>query len=143
MDELLAQHRCLAQAMYYEARGEGEAGELAVAEVVVRRLRTGRYGSTICAVVYAGAPRPGCQFSFACDGSLGKPNSRSAWRAAEVLATKVFAGELPLGDSTGNALNYHAVYVHPAWADRMVRTARIGRHVFLGPAARSPRRSAV
>jgi len=128
--KLLAQHRCLAEAMYYEARGEGERGEMAVAEVVFHRLQGGGYGRSICAVVYEGAPRTGCQFSFACDGSRARPKAPADWRRAEVLAARILAGELALSDVTDDAMNYHAAYMRPIWAAKLIRTAQIGNHIF-------------
>jgi hypothetical protein len=128
--KLLAQHRCLAEAMYYEARGEGERGQKAVAEVIFHRLQGGGYGRSICGVVYEGAPRTGCQFSFACDGSISHPKSAEEWRKAQVLAARILAGELTLSDVTDDALNYHAVDVRPIWAAKLVRTAQIGNHIF-------------
>jgi hypothetical protein len=133
---LLAEHRCLAEAMYYEARGEGEAGEKAVAEVVFDRVESGVHGRSICAVVYEGAPRPGCQFSFACDGSRARAKSVKAWRDAEVLAADILAGVQSLAGATGNAMNYHATYVRPVWASKLVRTAQIGNHIFYRPQLR-------
>ncbi|HTT99065.1 MAG TPA: cell wall hydrolase [Rhizomicrobium sp.] len=129
-EKLLAQHRCLAEAMYYEARGEGERGQEAVAEVILHRLQSGGYGRSICAVVYEGAPRAGCQFSFACDGSKAREKSREDWRNAQVLAARILAGEIPLSDITYDAMNYHADYVRPTWAAKLVRTAQIGNHIF-------------
>lgn len=73
--KLPVQHRCLADATYYEARGEGENGEIAVAEVIFHRLQGGGYGHSICSVVYPGTPHRGCQFSFACDWSTSRPNN--------------------------------------------------------------------
>lgn len=131
--KLLAQHRCLAEAMYYEARGEGEKGEMAVAEVVFHRLQGGGYGRSICAVVYEGASRTGCQFSFACDGSKSRPKSPEDWRKAEVLAARILAGELTLSDVTDDAMNYHALYVRPIWTAKLIRTAQIGNHIFYRP----------
>ncbi len=128
--KLLTEHRCLAEAMYYEARGEGEKGEMAVAEVVFHRLQGSGYGGSICAVVYEGAPRTGCQFSFACDGSRSQSKSPEDWRKAEVLAARILAGELTLSDVTDGAVNYHAVYVRPIWAAKLIRTAQIGNHIF-------------
>lgn len=128
--KLLAQHRCLAEAMYFEARGEGEKGEMAVAEVILHRLQGGGYGRSICAVVYEGAQRAGCQFSFACDGSRSRPKSPEDWRRAEVLAARILADELMLSNVTGDAMNYHAVYVRPIWSAKLIRTAQIGNHIF-------------
>jgi len=131
--QLLAEHRCLSEVMYYEARGEGVRGEMAVAEVVFRRLESRMHGPSICAVVYEGANRPVCQFSFVCDGSLDRPRESVAWRVAQGLATRILTGALPLSDATEGALNYHAVYVRPVWADNLVRTAQIGNHIFYRP----------
>ena len=78
MNKLLAEHRCLSEVLYYEARGEGVKGQKAVAEVVFHRMRTGNYGHSICAVVYEGADQPGCQFSFTCNGDLTRRARRPA-----------------------------------------------------------------
>ena len=124
------QTECLAEAMYYEARGEGETGEKAVAEVIFHRIASGGHGGSICAVVYEGSDRTACQFSFVCDGSRAKPKVPQDWRNAEALAARILAGELRLGDETGGAVNYHATSVRPDWAARLVRTTQIGNHVF-------------
>ncbi len=132
MMQLLAEHRCLSEVMYYEARGEGQDGQMAVAEVVFHRLRHGRYGHSICAVVYEGAGNSGCQFSFTCNGELAQHKSASAWRSAEVLAARILTGQTALGDTTGNATHFHAASVSPDWAvdNGMERTAQIGNHIF-------------
>jgi len=130
MAQLLAEHRCLSEVMYYEARGEGQDGQKAVAEVVFHRLRHGHFGHSICAVVYEGAGTHGCQFSFACNGELTEHKSGSAWRSAEILAARILTGETALGDITGDATHFHAVSVAPDWADNMERTAQIGNHIF-------------
>src|SRR6187397_1297089 len=80
LSQLVAEHRCLAEVMYYEARGEGSSGQKAIAEVVFHRMNNGNYGHSICAVVYEGAARPGCQFSFACNGDRKARKDREAWR---------------------------------------------------------------
>ncbi|HEY2837092.1 MAG TPA: cell wall hydrolase, partial [Rhizomicrobium sp.] len=72
MTKLLAEHRCLSEVLYYEARGEGDQGQKAVAEVIFHRMNSKNYGHSICAVVYEGAGHPGCQFSFACNGDLDR-----------------------------------------------------------------------
>jgi spore germination cell wall hydrolase CwlJ-like protein len=130
MAQLLAEHRCLSEVMYYEARGEGQGGQMAVAEVVFHRLRHGRYGHSICAVVYEGAGSHGCQFSFACNGELTDRKTAGAWRSAETLAARILTGEIALRDTTGDATHFHAVSVAPDWADNMERTVQIGNHVF-------------
>ena len=136
MAQLLAEHRCLSEVMYYEARGEGQDGQMAVAEVVFHRLRHGHYGHSICAVVYEGAggsSAGGCQFSFACSSEqLAQHKTATAWRNAEVLAARILTGQAALGDTTGDATHFHAISASPDWAldNGMERTAQIGNHVF-------------
>ncbi len=127
---LLAEHRCLAQAMYYEARGEGEEGERAVAEVVFDRLAQGTHGGTLCDVVFEGAGKTFCQFTFACDGSMRAAKDPEAWRTAQVLAARLMVGELSQLNDIKGATNYHAAYVHPSWASRFEKIAKIGNHIF-------------
>ena len=130
LTQLVAEHRCLSEALYYEARGEGRNGEQAVAEVVFHRMNAGHYGHSICAVVYEGSSRPGCQFSFTCNGDLNRPRNASDWKGSERLAAQILTGEAPLGNATGGATNYHAVSVRPYWAPTLVKTAQIGNHIF-------------
>jgi spore germination cell wall hydrolase CwlJ-like protein len=127
---LLAEHRCLAQVMYYEARGEGEQGERAVAEVVFDRLAQGTHGGTLCDVIFEGAGKTFCQFTFACDGSMRAAKEPEAWRTAQVLAARLMVGELSQMDDIKGATNYHATYVHPYWASRFQKIAKIGNHIF-------------
>ena len=131
-DEQAAQSECLAEVVYYEARGEGIEGEKAVAEVVLQRTRDGNYPSTVCGVVYDGIQpaRRDCQFSFACDGSLNRPKDPLAWRHARALAQDILAGSVKLTGATGHAIAYHSVDVAPGWAFTMLETAQIGNHVF-------------
>jgi spore germination cell wall hydrolase CwlJ-like protein len=137
MNKLLAEHRCLSEALYYEARGEGQTGQKAIAEVIFHRMRTGNYGHSICAVVYEGANQPSCQFSFTCNGELAQPKQRSAWMQAQSLAARILTGEERLNDATGGATNFHATSVDPDWAMDLTRTVQIGNHVFY----RNPPRS--
>jgi hypothetical protein len=127
-----AQADCLAQVLYYEARGEGLAGEKAVAEVVLQRTVNHDYPGTVCGVVYDGAQpdRRDCQFSFACDGSLRKPRDAATWNRIRQLAGDILSGAVRLSGATRNAIAYHSVEVAPAWAEGMLRTATIGNHVF-------------
>jgi len=127
---LISEHRCLSEVMYYEARGEGPSGQKAIAEVVFARMRNGNYGQSICAVVYEGAKRAGCQFSFACNGDLVRPKDMAAWREAENLAARILTGEVRLANATGGATNFHAISVEPEWAATLQRTTQIGNHVF-------------
>ena len=131
MNQLLAEHKCLSEALYYEARGEGAGGQKAVAEVVFHRMNHGNYGHSICAVVYEGKDKPGCQFSFACNADVLKRAKHPAeWRDAELMAARILTGQVTLKNSTGGALNYHAVSVLPDWAETMDKTTQIGKHVF-------------
>ncbi|HEY8948952.1 MAG TPA: cell wall hydrolase [Rhizomicrobium sp.] len=130
----LQQGNCLADAMYYEARGEGRAGQLAIAEVVYNRMRSGYYPNTICGVVYEGASlHTGCQFSFTCSGDMARRKSAVVWRRAQRLALQVVTGIVQLQNTTGGALSFHAVDVAPGWADTMARTVQIGHHIFYRP----------
>jgi spore germination cell wall hydrolase CwlJ-like protein len=121
---------CLAQAIYYEARSESEEGQRAVAQVVLNRVRHPAWPNSVCGVVYQGPLRPGggCQFTFTCDGSLRFPARGEGWARARRLATEALAGRVfePVGLSTF----YHANYVMPAWAPRLLKTAVIGSHLF-------------
>lgn len=123
---------CLTQALYYEARGEGEMGQLAVADVILQRRNSKYHPNTICGVVYEPY-----QFSFVHDGSMLKEIDVDAWNKADDLSGRALRGETPTG-LTGRALFYHAKSVRPMWADAMVKTAEIGNHIFY---RRAPRRS--
>lgn len=123
------EQRCLAEAIYYEARGESRTGQMAVAEVVMNRVRSSVYPDTICGVVYQGSQRDtGCQFSFTCDGSMRtKPYGRP-WREANAISTQMIAGQYqPL---THRATHYHTTAVDPYWNASLIETTRIGAHVF-------------
>jgi len=130
LTQLLAEHRCLSEVLYYEARGEGHSGQQAVAEVVFHRMNTGNYGHSICAVVYEGAGHPGCQFSFTCDGELAHAKDDAAWRESEQLAARILTGEVRLQNATGGATNFHAISVSPDWAPTLEKTTQIGNHIF-------------
>jgi hypothetical protein len=132
------ERRCLAEAIYYEARSESRVGRLAVADVVLNRVKSPVYPDSICEVVYEGSHRKtGCQFSFTCDGSMHKRRNEKQWREAELLAGAVMAGiRAPV---SRNATHYHADYVSPPWADTLTPTAVIGTHKFY----RFPSRTAV
>lgn len=138
MVELLKERNCLAEAMYYEARGEGISGQKAIAEVVFQRMRTKGYPGTICSVVYEGANlHHACQFSFTCDGELRRSKSPQAWEDAKYLAAEIMTGAEPLSDLTGRATSFHAVNVSPEWSYTMVKTTQIGNHIFYRRTART------
>ena len=121
---------CLATAIYFEARGESYRGQVAVAQVVLNRVKDHRYPDTICGVVYQNqSRRNSCQFSFACDGIPETINDSKSWAQAEDIAHRFTAGELYLTE-VADATHYHATYVRPAWAPRMTKVTQIGLHVF-------------
>ena len=124
--------KCLATAIYFEARGEPERGQIAVAQVVLNRLKNPAYPNTICGVVYQNKNiRHGCQFSFACDGIPDRITDRTAWTASQALATKILNDDRTMFLSdVGAATHYHANYVRPRWARAMKKVDKIGRHIF-------------
>ena len=123
------ERKCLAQAIYYEARSEPKIGQMAVADVVLNRVASPLYPNTICEVVFQGSHRrTGCQFSFTCDGSMQARLNKRKWKSSEDLAGAVLAGiHVPV---SRNATHYHANYVDPYWAPKMTPTASIGTHKF-------------
>lgn len=133
-----AERDCLAQAIYHEARGESEAGQLAVANVIVNRARSGKFPSTLCGVIYQNADKGyhRCQFTFACDGRADAPGERRAWARSADLAQSVYA-EFALGDEVGavpgSALYYHTTNVNPSWSNTYNAVAQIGSHIFYSP----------
>jgi hypothetical protein len=138
MQKQFAEERCLAEAMYYEARGEGEAGERAIAEVVFHRTKARGYPHSLCGVVYQGVGSGhGCQFSFACNGEMLQARNAGAWTRAKRLAARILSGVEQLGNQTADAISFHAVDVEPGWDDHLVRTIQIGNHIFYRPAFRS------
>jgi spore germination cell wall hydrolase CwlJ-like protein len=119
---------CLTQAVYYEARGESAAGQAAVAQVVLNRTRHPAFPKTVCGVVFQGVRGGGCQFSFACDGSVHRRVESYAWRRAEQVAAKALDGQVMAG--VGNATHFHVASLSPAWGPRLLRVAQVGAHVF-------------
>lgn len=121
--------KCLADAIYYEAGSESEVGQRAVAQVVLNRVRHPMFPSSICGVVYQGAARStGCQFTFACDGSLARAPSRSGWAEATAIAKRALEGSVyaPVGYAT----HYHASWMLPYWASSVEKIGRVGGHIF-------------
>jgi spore germination cell wall hydrolase CwlJ-like protein len=124
------ERHCLATAIYFEARGEPRLGQIAVAQVVLNRVRSPHYPDSICGVVYQNKKRRNaCQFSFACDGIADAVKEKRAWARAQKIAEEITSGRLLLAEIAG-ATNYHANYVSPYWAPSMRRLAKIGRHIF-------------
>jgi spore germination cell wall hydrolase CwlJ-like protein len=126
----LAEENCLARAVYFEARSETDMGQLAVAKVILNRVKNPSFPKSICGVVYQGSgTRNSCQFSFACDGQPDDVNQPGAWEHAKSIAQRAIAGD-PAVAMMGSATNYHADYVNPRWAKTMRRLTKIGHHVF-------------
>ena len=120
---------CLTQAIYYEAASEGAEGQRAVAQIVLNRMRHPAYPASICGVVYQGSERTtGCQFTFTCDGSLGRLPVPSLWNQARRIASEALGGKVFA--SVGHATHYHADYVLPYWADSLDKSFQVGRHIF-------------
>ena len=119
---------CMALNLYWEARGEGRQGMLAVGWVVLNRVDSRDFPDTVCAVVYQGGERPPCQFSWWCDGRSDRPRDYASWRAALAVAEELLSDPPP--DITRQSLFYHATSIRYPWKRERIRTARIGRHVF-------------
>jgi spore germination cell wall hydrolase CwlJ-like protein len=131
----LKEKNCLATAIYFEARGESQLGQKAVAEVVLARTRSPERPKTICGVVYEGARNGSgyCQFSFACDRHADKIRDHSSWSKALRIASATMRTGGKVNSVVGNATYYHANYVNPSWAANMIKVATIGTHVFYRP----------
>jgi len=124
------EQKCLAEGIYFEARGEEVKGQAAVAQVILNRVRAPAYPDTICGVVYQNRSwRNRCQFSFACDGTTPRVRSAAHYRLAEDVAMAVTAGKVFLPE-VASSTHYHATYVNPRWARAMDRVKKIGLHIF-------------
>ena len=129
-DAMDREQRCLAEAVYFEARSEPEDGQAAVAQVVLNRVKSGLYPANVCGVVYQNRHRyMGCQFSFACEGKSLRITDASSWQSATRIARSVIEGRTYLSE-VGNATHYHADYVRPTWSRRLKKMDVIGRHIF-------------
>jgi len=125
--------KCLANAIYFEARGEPVRGQIAVAQVVMNRVFSGHYPNDVCGVVYQDAHRHlACQFTFACDGIPDRKDELEAWVRAREIARDTLDGKLWLAD-VGKATHYHASWVRPIWIREMHKLDRIGVHTFYRP----------
>ncbi len=124
-----AQWRCLAEALYFEARGETVKGQFAVAEVILNRVDAKIYPNSICGVVQQGQHRRNaCQFSYNCDGRSNHIGNKQVFERLGKLAWVMMEGKSRT--LTGDALYYHNTSVKPRWSRKFVRTARIGDHIF-------------
>ncbi len=121
--------KCLTDAIYYEAANEPDAGQRAVAQVILNRMRHPTYPNSVCGVIYQGSERAsGCQFSYSCDGSMARIPAGAAWQRAGRVAAQALAGSVyaPVGMAT----HYHATYVYPYWAPSLNFVGTIGAHRF-------------
>ena len=125
---------CLAQNIYFEARGETSTGQLAVAMVTMNRVRSKRFPNTVCSVVWQKR-----QFSWTHDGKSDRPTDKKAWKLAQQIAEFVYNKydvykNLSNGalDITRGALHYYAPKLaDPTWAQSKEVTRQIGGHLFL------------
>ena len=137
--DLLQKHEeahCLAQNIYFEARGSNFADKVSVADVVINRSLDRRYPATICDVVRQGNTdangnmiRNQCQFSWYCDGKSDEATNVDAWEEAMLIAWQMVEYGRYRGLTEG-ATHYHATYVDPYWTKDMQQVGRIGAHVF-------------
>ncbi len=126
--------KCLADAVYFEARGEVRKGQEAVAQVVMNRVFSGYYPHDVCGVVYQNAHRHlACQFTFACEGKdLNRIDEPDMWEQAKSIAKDTLDGKIWLAE-VGHATHYHAYWVHPSWVHEMTRLFKLGVHTFYRP----------
>lgn len=124
------EQKCLAEAIYFEARGESLQGQAAVAQVILNRVRNPTYPKSICGVVYQNKSWFNrCQFSFACDGVADRITEPRHYKTAQDVALAVTAGKIFLPE-VGSSTHYYATYVSPGWARAMKRMTKIGQHIF-------------
>jgi N-acetylmuramoyl-L-alanine amidase len=127
---------CLAQNVYFEARGSSLADQAAVADVAINRSLDRRYPDTICGVVRQGRQdehgnmiRHQCQFSWYCDGKPDRPTDIDSWNEAMLIAWGMLERGRYRGITEG-ATHYHADYVNPRWTADLHLVGTIGRHIF-------------
>jgi spore germination cell wall hydrolase CwlJ-like protein len=127
--------KCLAEAVYFEARGEAVRGQIAVAQVVMNRAFSGFYPNTVCGVVYQNKHRHlACQFTFACDNVADVVREPDMWDRAKKIAKAMLDGQLWLPE-VAKSTHYHAYWVRPSWVHEMKKMYRFGVHTFYRPRA--------
>ena len=126
---------CLALNVYFEARSESMASQLAVSLVVMNRVKDHRFPNTVCGVVKQGLTYKNdkvvlgkCQFSWYCDGKPDRPKNKQAWLKAQQVASIVLDGSMV--DFTEGSTHYHAYYVYPSWRTTITKVTRIDSHIF-------------
>ncbi|SHE40107.1 Cell wall hydrolase CwlJ, involved in spore germination [Litoreibacter ascidiaceicola] len=123
------QWRCLAEALYFEARGETVKGQIAVAEVILNRVSSSRFPDTVCGVIKQGTGRKyACQFTYTCDGRPEHISEPGAFDRVGKIARMMLNGAPR--KLSGGATFYHTTAVNPRWASKFRRTARHGVHLF-------------
>ena len=122
---------CLARTIYWEAKGEGDVGMQAVANVVMNRLRHKGFPKTICGVVKQGHEQGACQFSWWCDGQRDNAKEQEPYTLAKEMARKALNRQLE--DRTHGALYYHHQGLTPSWSKQYIRTVEVGGHIFYKP----------
>ncbi|MGA9088832.1 MAG: cell wall hydrolase [Bradyrhizobium sp.] len=127
--------KCLAEAVYFEARGEAVRGQIAVAQVVMNRAFSGFYPTTVCGVVYQNKHHHlACQFTFACDNVADVVREPDMWDRARKIAKAMLDGQLWLPE-VGKSTHYHAYWVRPSWVSEMKKMYKFGVHTFYRPRA--------
>ncbi|MDP4992648.1 MAG: cell wall hydrolase [Marivita lacus] len=125
-----AQWECLAEALYFEARGETIQGQFAVAEVIMNRVKSGRFPDDICSVINQGTGKKyQCQFTYTCDGIPERIREPQAWDRVGKVARAILDGRAPM-NLTNGATHYHTTAVRPRWSRSYTQTASYGVHVF-------------
>jgi spore germination cell wall hydrolase CwlJ-like protein len=123
------QAACLAEALYFEARGESVRGQFAVAEVIMNRVDSPEFPDTVCGVIYQGTgERYRCQFTYTCDGNPEQISNQSAYGQVSKVARLMVDGAPR--QLTDGATYYHTRGVTPGWARKFAHTASIGVHHF-------------
>jgi hypothetical protein len=121
--------RCLAEALYFEARGETVKGQFAVAEVILNRVKSERFPSSACGVINQGTGKKyQCQFTYTCDGYKEVIEEPRAFERVSKIARIALDGLAP--ELTKGATHYHTTAVKPRWSKVYTKTAAIGDHIF-------------
>ena len=134
VEEMGSEMGCLVEAVYFEARSETFTGQLAVAQVILNRVRHKKFPNTICDVVHDGVHHRGkpvkykCSFSYWCDGKSERIRNPQAYEKAITVAHLALEGVTVSG--LHKSLYYHTDYVNPKWAKRKKFVRRIGSHLF-------------
>lgn len=127
--------KCLAEAVYFESRGEAVRGQMAVAQVVMNRVFSGKYPDTVCGAVYQNKHRHlACQFTFACDNNADVIREPEMWERAKKISKAMLDGQIWLPE-VGKSTHYHAYWVRPSWVAEMKKMYKTGVHTFYRPRA--------